>query len=337
MGFWLDVICAPYSIPIGIINYKLKTLDMCSESDPHKIEINASTSGDVSYSGSLGPSNTPDLTSSSDYSILNQAIQNILSDASNKETRAVSTETTFTGSCPPVIPLKDDPDAEYTRWLKNKGEKKMGNDGKMYELQMFRCCPSIDQSSNITIVTFEKITEDDYESIYNELELYVTNTLTTIGGGATNDLDISVISGMQIKSVIKQNIKNQIENQTNQNVNVDLTMEYTDRYGRCEYDFDENNNLIVETTSCGNGLCGGRSKVIKQTVDIEILTKNIINSSMTIILDTDTNVKSETTVTVNRVTNYRVIVVSILWNVVVMFILSKLIPMLISKFISKFM
>jgi hypothetical protein len=328
--FFRDVICAPYSIPIGLINYNVKTLGMCSKTSKKELDIRESTDHDVSYSGSVGHSGE-DITSKSDYSVLNQAIQNILTDASNKETRTVVAESTVTVNCPPVLSLEEDPDDEYTIVLEDKMEKKIGNDGRMYDLALFRCCPRVQQTTNITVITFDNITEEHYESIYNELDLHIENTLTETGSDTPSNMDMSVLAGMDIKSVLKQQVKSQIENQTNQNVNVNLTMDYTDRYGRCAYDYDDNGYLIVEETSCNGGGCIGKSKVLKQTVDIEILTKNIIDTSMVLIMKNKNTIKSETNVTVNRITNYRVIVVSLLWNVIILFLLFKLFGMFLRR------
>ena len=328
--FFRDVVCAPYTIPIGIINYNVKTLGMCSKTSTKELDINESTETSVSYSGSIGHSGE-DLTSQSDYLVLNQAIQKILIDASNKETRNVSTESIVTVNCPRGE-LNDDPEGEYNDWLVNQSEKKIGNDGKTYDLQMFGCCPSVNQTSNITVITFDSITEDHYESIYNELDLHIENTLTETGSDTPSNMDMSVLSGMYIRNILKQSIKSTIRNQTGQNVNVNLTMDYTDRYGRCSYDYDANGYLIVEETACNErGLCGGKPKVLKQTVDIEILTKNIIDTSMGLVMRNMNTIDSKTSVTVNRITNYRVIVVSLLLNVIIIFLLFKLFGMFLRR------
>jgi hypothetical protein len=336
--FFRDVICAPYSIPIGIINYNVKTLGMCSETSKKELDIRESTDHSVSYSGSVGHSGE-DITSKSDYLVLNQAIQNILTDASNRETRTVSTNSKITINCPNVLSLEEDPFAVYTKELERFSEKKIGNDGRLYDVQTFRCCPDARQTNNITVITFETITEEHYESIYNELELYIENTLTETGSDTPSSMDMSVLSGMYIKTFLKQQIQSLIENKTNQNVNVNLTMDYTDRYGRCAYDYDENGYLIVEETWCGRQCgeqvehfkCCGKSKILKQTVDIEILTKNIIETSMKLVMENRNRIDSKTSVTVNRIMNYRVIVVSLLLNIIIIFILFKFFGMFLQR------
>ena len=316
--FFRDVICAPYSIPIGLINYNVKTLGMCSKTEKKELDIKETTDHNKVYSSGVG-SAREDLTSMTDFSVVNKAVQDILTDAANFETRTVITDTTFNKRCPPVLPLEDDPEADYTRWLYDLETKKVGDDGKIYELPLFGCCPDVEQTTNITIITFDNITEDHYEQIYNELELHVENSLTETGSDNPSNVDMSVLSSLNIKNVLKQQVRSEIKNQTDQNINVNLTLDYTDRYGRCEYEMDE------------NGRWWAKNKILKQTIDIEVLTKNIINSSMKLVMKNVNTVYSKTETTVNRITNHRIIVVSLLWNVIVLFLLSKLFGTVLRK------
>jgi hypothetical protein len=329
--FFRDVICAPYSIPIGLINYNVQTLGICSETVKKELDIKESTEHDVLYSGSVG-NVRPDLSSLSEYSVLNQAIQNILTKASNRSSKSAVANTTFNRRCSPILPLEEDPDASYTVDLQeNKTEKRIGTDGKLYELQTFGCCPVVEQTTNITFITFDNISEEDYENIYNEIDLHVENKLSETGSSNPSSSRMSVLSKMDIKNILKQNIKSQIDNVSNQVVEVSMEIDYTDRYQRCEYDFDENGYLMVDKTNCNNGLCSGNPKVIKQIIEIEALSKNIINTSMGLVMENINKVDSKTDVTVNRITNYRVIVVSLLWNIIVIFILMKLFGMFLRR------
>ena len=304
---------------------------MCSETVKKELDLKEATEHDVLYSGNVG-NVRPDLSSLSDYSVLNQAIQNILTKASNRSSKSAVANTTFNRRCSPVLPLEEDPDASYTVNLQeNETEKRIGTDGKLYELQTFGCCPIVEQTTNITFITFDNITEEDYENIYNEIELHVENKLSETGSENPSSSRMSILSKMDIKSILKQNIKSQIENVSNQVVEVTMEIDYTDRYQRCEYDFDENGYLMVDKTNCNNGLCSGNPKVIKQIIEIEALSKNIINTSMGLVMENINKVDSKTDVTVNRITNYRVIVVSLLWNIIVIFILMKLFGMFLRR------
>jgi hypothetical protein len=71
-------------------------------------------------------------------------------------------------------------------------------------------------------------------------------------------------------------------------------------------------------------------KRLKQSIDIDILSKNIINSSIKILMKNDVSVKSTTDVTLQRITNYRVIVCSLLSNVVCLYLLFKMFSIIIS-------
>ena len=71
-------------------------------------------------------------------------------------------------------------------------------------------------------------------------------------------------------------------------------------------------------------------KRLKQSIDIDILSKNIINSSIKILMKNDVSVKSSTDVTLQRITNYRIIVCSLLSNVVCLYLLFKMFSIIIS-------
>ena len=48
----------------------------------------------------------------------------------------------------------------------------------------------------------------------------------------------------------------------------------------------------------------------KQTIDISTLSKNIINTSVDIVTENNSEIKQKTEVSINRVGNYRLLVVS---------------------------
>ena len=74
--FIIDVICAPYSIPIGLINSK-KTLSMCGKTTKKELKLEETTTMSKAYKGRVG-TQTEDVSSNTDYSVLNLAIQDIL-------------------------------------------------------------------------------------------------------------------------------------------------------------------------------------------------------------------------------------------------------------------
>ena len=71
--------------------------------------------------------------------------------------------------------------------------------------------------------------------------------------------------------------------------------------------------------------------LVRSKSTVEILTKNIIDTSMSLVMRNMNTVDSKTSVTVNRITNYRVIVVSLLLNVIIIFLLFKLFGMFLRR------
>ena len=73
--FLRDVVCAPYSIPIGLINGK-KPLGMCSETTKKELNLSEVTSHNKAYSGRVG-TQTEDVSSITQYEVLKKRSQGI--------------------------------------------------------------------------------------------------------------------------------------------------------------------------------------------------------------------------------------------------------------------
>jgi hypothetical protein len=308
--FFKDVICAPYSIPMGIINYKVKTIGFCSTTSKKDLEIKDVTETNVEYSGTVGQqSSSGDVEISTEYKLLNIAIQDVLMEAKNAGTTSVLTDTNFQKNC-----LSVDDDPVYQRNLiSNNSIKKINDNGEIQELPIFGCCSehTIEQTTNINVVRFDEINDNQVDQIYNEIEAYIQTTLTEVGSETQSDTRSSILSKLISRSILKQHIRNEVLNITDQLVSVDMNVNYTDRYGRCDYDKDNQGWYV-------------KGKNFKQTINIEVLSKQIIDSSISLIMRNINNMSSDTDVVIQRITNYRIIVVSILWNIIVIYILFKI-------------
>ena len=316
--FIIDVICAPYSIPIGLINSK-KTLSMCGKTTKKELKLEETTTMSKAYKGRVG-TQTEDVSSNTDYSVLNLAIQDILRRNQNITTHNITANNTATINCDTVVPISIDPRATYDKKLKgfnrdgipNTYEIKTNDDGTTIKLQSFGCCPILHQSTTISVSSWEEIKEEDIYDIYNEIDLNIENTLVEQGGEPVQGTQASVLSRLDIKSVLVQKIREVITNTTNQNISITQKLDYTDRYQRCEHHKDE------------EGLWYVQPKILKQSITIDVLAENIINSTNELIMKNKTKVDSKTKTVVYRVTNYRVIVVSLLCNVIICYAIIKL-------------
>ena len=316
--FLRDVVCAPYSIPIGLINGK-KPLGMCSETTKKELNLSEVTSHNKAYSGRVG-TQTEDVSSITQYEVLNEAIQNILRRNTQRTVQTIDASNQANITCDLVVPIEDDPHSIYDTKLRLLREVKIGDDGKRYPLPVFDasdaslggCCPVVDQLITLEVSTWENITELDIEDMYNEVDINIENTLMEQGGDTVLGTSASTLSSMNIKTILKQRIRETIKNSTEQNTNISQGLNYIDRYGRCEHIMDDDGRWWFE------------SKRLKQFITIEMLSRNIIESVNKLIMNNQTQMDSTTRTVVNRITNYRIIVVSFLCNVIICYIFFKL-------------
>ena len=164
MAFIRDVLCAPYSIPIGLINNK-RTIGMCGETTKKELKLKETTTNSKGYKGSIG-TQTEDVSSITNYEMLNLGIQDILRRNQTVVSQTVRAENKAKIDCPLVVPLEEDPLATYDTKLRNVTEVKELKDGTTVELPAFGCCPPVvSQITTINASSWENITEIDIEDI----------------------------------------------------------------------------------------------------------------------------------------------------------------------------
>ena len=318
LKFMIDVICAPYSIPIGIINSK-KPLDMCGTTTKKELKLEEVSKKSKGYSGRIG-TQREDITSFTNYEVLNRAIQDILKRHENTSQQSVITSQKATvDNSQLVVPLSEDPNSVYDTKLNLVKETKEYEDGTTEELSSFKCNTAVSQETNITVSSWGSISEKDIEDIYNEVNLNIENTLIEQGGKGLTNTRASVTSSMSMKNILKQKIREVIQNTTRQNINASQGLNYIDRYGRCEHTINE------------LGYWVSNPKVLKQTITLDMLSKNIIESTNKLIMNNQNQMNSKTKTVINRITNYRVIVMSLLCNVVICYAMIKMFTTFLKK------
>ena len=77
-GFFLEVVCAPYAIPIGFINQTgIYEFDFCYDTISKSLEYDKETQSDTVFSQPVNI-NTPDIKMASKTSVITQNILNVL-------------------------------------------------------------------------------------------------------------------------------------------------------------------------------------------------------------------------------------------------------------------
>ena len=310
--FIRDVICAPYSLPVGIINSNLKTpFKFCSKTITKELTLKEKTQKSKRYSGAIGTDNE-DITTMTNYDILMRGIQDILRNRENQvPVQNIATQQLSEIHCDLVVPFKVDPTGSYDSMLERIEEIKVGGDGKKYPLPVFKCCPSIEQNTVIYVSSWNEIKDIDIEDIYTEIDLYTKNEYIEQGSENPVAGEISSLVELNIDVILKQKIREVIKNATTQNASITQSLNYIDRYQRCQYHMDEYGELWAS------------GKVLKQSIDVDILASNIIHSTNKLIMNSKTKIDSKSTTVLTKLTNYRVIVCSLLLNVIVLFLCYK--------------
>ena len=254
--FFKDVFCAPYSLPIGIINYKVATVGFCSKTTSESIEINEIDNHSSLYKDK-SEIEKQDIISSSQFAILNQGIQDILAETYNLNTQTITSNVAATvkafttddnGEVTTILPQSEDPNNEYLQFIRNYKTEKLGDDGNIYLIKEFGCTPpTVDQVQEINIYSTSEISITNFERIISEVSASIENTLTETGSDIPSSTYTSVLTDNKIKNMIKQKINAMITNISRQTVNTELELEYIDRYGKCHYDFTDKGLLKTNT------------------------------------------------------------------------------------------
>lgn len=344
--FFKDVFCAPYSLPIGIINYKVATIGFCSKTKSESIELSEIDNHSSLYKDKA-EIEQQDIISSSQLAILNQGIQDILSETYNLNTQTISSSVSATvksftidddGEVTTILSQSEDPNNEYLQFIRNYKTEKLGDDGNIYLIKEFGCTPpTIDQVQEINVYSISELNYTSFERIISEVSASIENTFAETDSDIPSSTYTSVLTDNRIKNMIKQKIDSMITNISSQTINTELELEYIDRYGKCIYDYTEKGLLKTNTDkhTCNlqrdldipdyiHGVCTGTPNKLKQSVNIEVISKNIIDITIGLVLETTNNVDTESKVKINRVTNHRAIVVSLLFNVIFIYLLFKL-------------
>lgn len=323
--------CAPYSIPLGYLNYKnYITIDACYDSVQARLAVEEHTDG-VKSSGvsKMVGLKRPGFTSTNRMNVVNSNVTEIL----NKNITMVSQNQEIIqdvnnnfGLARAGIKLDNDgnmvpndrgPWTEYD--IQRLKESQWNHNG--YVMQSYDCPAEVDQTATLEIISNQSINEEVIEEISNE----VTGALETEimdsapGYGDPRQLQIQMDTLSEVKNLIKIDIENKINQFIEQNSSIGQKIIYEDNYGVCDpVKYDERGTYVGTT--------------IKQSAKITSLASNIINSSVDIVIDNSTNVNSSSSTKINKITEYRIIVFSFLWNVFYIYLVYSLIKYLVNTY-----
>lgn len=324
------IVCGSYSIPLGYLNHKnYITIDACYDSVSASKKVQDHTNGEMSsgYNHMVGikkpgfsQTNRMKVVNSNVVEILNKNItmksqnQEIIQDVNNNfGLSRIGAKLDIDNK---IVPNEYGAWSEYDIQLMN--DSKWNHEG--YTMQSYNCEAEVDQTATLEIIGNQSINEEVIEEISNEVTGGLESELMDSAPAYANprELQIQMATLSEVKNLIKVSIENKINQFIEQNSNIGQKIIYEDNYGICDPEkYDERGTYVGIT--------------IKQSAKISSLASNIINSSVEVVIDNSTTINSKSDVKITKIMEYRIIVLSFLWNLIYIYMLFLLVMHFINK------
>jgi RNA polymerase-binding transcription factor DksA len=309
------VMCAPYSIPVGIINQSgYVSIDFCYASDdsglyqePKSEDINKQSTSNTVFRLPMSISQ-PEIKSVNNTSIITQQLLKTMNknvQVSTVEVRSQNTANLISNFSNQDLVTSDGEvysGINNAERLSSLTEERNGN-----KYAIFHCAPRVQQITNIKIFDFTSTIQNDLEEMYNDIEAHVENELKA-NGTPDGGIQAMLQNNIKIKASLKENMERIMIQSNQQNINIAQGLTYIDRYGYCDNTGERS-----------------QGKLLKQTIDIQVIAVNIINSTVRQMMNNDIDVSSKSSVVIDRVQNYRIIFFSLIWNVCCIYMIYRLI------------
>lgn len=358
--FIRDVICAPYTIPIGIIHSNISSIDYCTKSRSSSYSLDeTNTDASSMYSESLEFSDS-DILTRTQYASVSRTIQQILLRTNNISLQDVTSSSVAKVSRIPldddglpitqdgnILPVfdNDEQNIELAK-LENFYTLKKGDDGNIYAVWEYGCIPSIEQTTSLSVTQINLVNSNTMQEILNNIQVEMEISLEESGSEDPSSTLSSVFSSTGVFSLLIQRVNGMLTNLSSQIVSSNANISYIDRYGKCNYVYNDNMELILNKNPwCRrilptdnveeknvNGVCvSNKGTHIKQSITIDVIAKNIIDITIGLYKETDVSISSKTDVSIQRITNNRVIVASLLLNIIILYLFSSFFSFIINN------
>lgn len=325
IDFLRDTICAPYSIPVGLINtYSDFKFDFCYRTQKKGLSLDDAelphhsdtTSGLVEFK-------KPDMDVTVETKAISNLVNEFVDDNIQLATSSQSIDQTAKIMCDNDLFNKikecdgDSSCIKKTRedaeeWIRErkKRDKLFWKYGK-YKIKSYGCCPSVSQTGVLEHVSSNSVTKKKVEQVVNDVKNEVETVLKE-QGVKQSQMDAIINTEATQEANMTSSIESQVSQFINQNTNIGQGIKYIDNYGVCDP-----KRTIKNKSPTGIEL--------KQTAKAESLAKNLIDTSIDMYMENTVEQKASSEVIIDRLGNYRIIVWSLLWNFIVIYILFKII------------
>ena len=325
LTFLKNTICAPYSIPIGLINtYSDFKFDFCYETQQKGLGLDAAnmphhsdtTSGKVEFK-------KPDMDVKVETKAISNLVNEFIDDNIQLSTSNQSIDQTAKVYCDNNIFEKiercdgdneciNEVTKDSKQWIeeRKKRDKLYWKYGKR-KIKSYGCCPNVLQKGTIEHVSSNSVTTKKVQEVVNDVKTEVESTLKEQGVKQAQ-MDAVINTEATQEANMTNSIESQVSQFINQNTNIGQGITYIDSYGVCDP-----KRTIKNKEPMGI--------LLKQSAKAESLAKNLIDTSIDMYMENTVEQKASSEVIIDRLGNYRIIVWSLLWNFIIIYLLFKII------------
>ena len=310
ISFLKDTICAPYSIPVGLINtYTDYKFDFCYRTQQKGLGLD---SADM-------PHHSDTTGGKVESNIVNEFVDdNIQISTSNQSIDQTANVICDNNLFQKIENCNGDNECinEVTEnskiWIdeKKKRDKLNWKYGK-HKIKSYGCCPNVLQKGTIENISSNSVTTKKVQEVVNDVKTEIESTLKEQGVKQAQ-MDAIIKTEATQEANMTSSIESQVSQFINQNTNIGQGITYIDHYGVC----DPKRTIKNKEPS---GI------LLKQSAKAQSLSKNLIDTSIDMYMENTVDQKASSEVIIDRLGNYRIIVWSLLWNFIVLYILFKII------------
>ena len=281
---FINVICYPYSFPIGMMNsISGHGIGFCYESQ----------SADGKLSNDMG--DELDHTFGSGILTKNQ-VKNVAKIIKSNVSHIDSSQG-MSMSAVQSSNIKVNIDMDWYENAVNVNPLWAGGAEGTERTQTLFCKPKVTQNIKGFLSKESKITNENKDKIVKEITGHISTNLSEMGNKESRHSG-QILASNEVKNKIFSSIDNEIRSMSTMNARSNNTINYVDNWGICYK---------------------GKSNNIKQETQIDLVSKNVIKVTTELIMKNNTKIKSNLDVTINRVDN-RTALVAFLLNFIVIYL-----------------
>ena len=299
-GFFTNVICFPYTFPIGLINEYIMEMGFCYKQTIKKVnydKLSHKQFQNINFDTTQNKDHLKnDMKTGVKYQNLVKNVRNIISKNKIDSQQTQSIEQNLDLISPDFMGLENyyggnisqeevtkrineismDDRKKYKKKIENQ-KRQFIDKGNILYVQTYGCERDTSQTATLKSETISKIDTKNKNEIINHIKTHVTDNLQEMGANQVS-MKGSAVAMDNISSTLIDNVQTHVDQKIRQLVEIKSNITYYDRYAYCD--------IERLKTSDNYGKIKSPPSLI-QNDTIELISKNIIDKTIETIMHND--------------------------------------------------